>query len=408
MIPRCSPSYSLDELQGAFRHSPDVVELFEKELAAYFNMKYAITFPYGRSAIYACLQALELSGNEVIQPAYNCVVVAHATVKAGFRPVFVDTLPNDPNQDMEKMIEKVGFNTAAVIPTSIFGMSFDAVQLCKEIRRKNPNTFILTDCCQSFNAQWKGNLLVREGDAAILAFGIGKPMTSLFGGALLTNRADIILTVKRYRDRVYTKPDIFRSFKRLTYFLASWIAFSGPCVNLTNFLESSSNPLQWYLKRFRTREAIKLPRDNQFLLTKLEASIGCIQLRKVKQFMDRRSEIASRYNLALAHIPYLKLLDWTKGSTYAIYSARFTRPEKRGEILSKLIKKGIQCGTVLNYVVPALSCYQEIGYSGLEFPHAMAWADSVINFPDHPTMTDKHIQYCINTISKTFYEEYGD
>ncbi len=162
MIPRARPSYHWTDLRAAWRASLDEVERFESALASYFNLSHAITFPYGRSAIYACLKALALAGGEVVQPAYNCVVVAHATMAAGCRPVFVDAQSHSPNQDHQAMVEHVGPQTVAVLPTSIFGIPFDAKALCEAIRSRNPKALILMDCCQCFDARWQGERLASQ------------------------------------------------------------------------------------------------------------------------------------------------------------------------------------------------------------------------------------------------------
>src|SRR5262249_14475144 len=165
-------------------------------------MRHALLFPYGRSAIYSCFRALNLAG-DVVQPAYNCAVVGHATLLAGCRPVFVDVQAQSPNQDLDQMVDRVTAETAAAVPTRMFGIGFDAAALCRSIRRRNPNALILMDCCQCFDARWSGDLLAAQGDAAVLAFGIGKPMTTLYGGALLSNRDDLAAAVRRYRDATF-------------------------------------------------------------------------------------------------------------------------------------------------------------------------------------------------------------
>src|SRR5262249_45275935 len=203
MIARARPSYHWSDLRAAWSACVDEVERFEHSLASSFNISHAITFPYGRSAIYTCFKALHLAGGEVVQPAYNCVVVAHATMAAGCRPVFVDAQTHSPNQDPQAMVEHVSPQTVAVLPTSIFGIPFDAKALCEAIRIRNPKTLILMDCCQCFDARWQGERLASQGDAALLAFGLGKPMTTLYGGALLTNRDDLADTIRQYRNSTF-------------------------------------------------------------------------------------------------------------------------------------------------------------------------------------------------------------
>jgi dTDP-4-amino-4,6-dideoxygalactose transaminase len=383
------------------------MEEFERELAAHFGVRHAITFPYGRSALYAALKAIDRPGGEVIQPAYNCVVVAHASFMAGYNPVFVDTLPDSPNQDPEQMIDRTTSRTVAAIPTSIFGMNFDAANLSEAIRQRNKNTIIFIDCCQCFDARWNGEMLVGCGDGAFLAFGIGKPMTSLYGGAFLTNRESLAQSVRRYRNATFTRRSGMAGVMRWLYFVASWAALSVPFVRFTDAMLNTDTPLKNYLLTLRSREAIRLPADNETMMLPLEAAIGQAQLRRVSAFMERRREIAQIYEKEFAGLPEIQLLPWTEGSTYTIYSIRVKRPEDRVSILASLRKRGIQGSTILDYVIPGLDCYREKGNSPDLFPRAGCWAASVFNLPNHPSMTKKQVRTVVGAVREVLREMYA-
>lgn len=384
MIPRIRPSYSLADLRAAARTTPDAIAAFEHDLARHFGVAHALVFPYGRSSLSACLRALDLPAGEIVQPAYNCVVVAHATMAAGHRPLFVDVEADSPNQDANEMVDRVTDRTIAVVPTSMFGMSFDAPALCAAIRNKNPRALILLDCCQGFSARWQGRLLAGDGDAALLAFGIGKPMTTLFGGALLTARDDLAATVRRYRDMTFRHRSPFGIAKRWLYFLASWVTLSGANVWITDALENADTPLHRYLLTLRSREMIRLPDDNDVFMTPMEAAIGREQLQRLDDFLRQRRAIAALYNEHVAGIDGVNRLSWPEGSTFAIYAVRLTHPEIRPAVQLGMRQRGIQADTTLSYVVPALPCYRDAGYDGLAFPRSVAWAESVLNLPNHP------------------------
>jgi dTDP-4-amino-4,6-dideoxygalactose transaminase len=407
MIPSNKPSYSFRDLHAALSHDSRTVDCFERELAVYFDFQYAITFPYGRSALYATLRALGKPKGEVVQPAYNCVVVAHATVTAGHQPVFIDASAAAPNQDADRMVEAVGPRSVAVIPTSLYGIAFDAEGLYGEIRRRNRDACILVDCCQAFGARWDGRLLMHACDGALLAFGIGKPMTTLNGGALLTNRSDLAASVYSFREQYYRSQSIIAAFQRLFYFVASWAALSPSMTALTDFLMNADTPLRRYLRRLRAREEIRLPEDNEVLMLPMQAAIGRQQLHRLSGFMKRRREIAESYSQAFQKLPHLTLLPWGEGSTFAIYTVRLRRPEDRNRIVSMMRKHGVQCDTILNYVIPGLDCYRDMGFTSDPFPHARSWSESVLNLANHPSMTDRQVQMVIRAMQETFGVLYG-
>ena len=82
MIPRLKPHLGKEELLAALRPQPNAVARFEQEFAGTFEARYALAFPYGRSALWAFFQAMGIKNAEVIIPAYTCVVVAQETIEA--------------------------------------------------------------------------------------------------------------------------------------------------------------------------------------------------------------------------------------------------------------------------------------------------------------------------------------
>lgn len=250
-------------------------------------------------------------------------------------------------------------------------------------------------------------MLAGCGDGAFLAFGIGKPMTSLYGGAFLTSRESLAQSVRRYRNAAFTRRSGTAGVMRWLYFLASWAALSGPFVRFTDALVNTDTPLKSYLMTLRSREAIRLPADTESLMHPIEAAIGREQLRRVSTFMSRRREIARIYEREFTALPGIELLPWTEGSTYTIYSIRLKRPEDRVRILASLRKRGIQGSTILDYVIPGLDCYREKGYSSELFPRAGNWAASVLNLPNHPSMTEKQIRTVVGAVQEVVGEMYA-
>lgn len=76
---------------------------YEKVAARYHGVRYAFSFASGRMALYTILEALGIGeGDEVIVPAYTCVVVPNAIIYRGATPVYVDINPATFNIDQVK------------------------------------------------------------------------------------------------------------------------------------------------------------------------------------------------------------------------------------------------------------------------------------------------------------------
>ena len=150
MIPRLKPWIGREELSALFQTNQDAVPLFEKAFADAFSAKHALAFPYGRSALWTFLKAMELQDAEIVQPAYTCSVVAHATVLSGNRPVFVDADLNDYNMNLEQFEQAINVRTRAVIPTHLFGypMNIDEVDAIvkRAEKRFGQRIYIIQDC----------------------------------------------------------------------------------------------------------------------------------------------------------------------------------------------------------------------------------------------------------------------
>jgi len=404
MISRVRPSYTLDDLRAALRPPPDAVATFERALAAHLGVRHALAFTWGRAAIHATLRALNLCG-EVVQPAYCSLTVAHATVMAGSQPVFVDSQANNPNQDPDAMVERVGSQTAAVFPASSLGVSFDAATLCERIRKKNAGALILLDLCLCFDERWNGASLAAEGDAAIVAFGSDKPITTLDGGALVTNRDDIAKAVKGYRNANFRPPSARAVRRRWLYLFASWVAYSR-----WGTLIGDVARRRWRMYVFGTphlRSSIGLPFDGAEHFPPMAAAIGCAQLRRARGFQRRRAEINSAYDRHLQGLPGLRLPDLRPPATCGFfYPARVVEADLRHQFVRDLSRRGVAAGTVWSYVVPGLECYKERGFSADGFPNAVRWSAAVLNLPNYPDMTAAEVERTISAVSAVFGRRY--
>ena len=69
------------------------VQGFEKSLAKYVGVNYAVTFNSGTSALHAIMLALNIGpGHEVIVPSFTCAPPVSSAILVGAIPVFADML----------------------------------------------------------------------------------------------------------------------------------------------------------------------------------------------------------------------------------------------------------------------------------------------------------------------------
>ena len=101
------------------------VQIFEKQIAQYLNVKYAVAINSGTSALYASLLSLNIkSGDEVIVPSFSFTATASAVVATGAKPVFVDILSNDEEKLFPYTIDPSKIKLSIIIVNLNFLISF--------------------------------------------------------------------------------------------------------------------------------------------------------------------------------------------------------------------------------------------------------------------------------------------
>ena len=93
---------------GQFFMGPEVLD-FEKKIAKFLNIKYALGVSSGSSALYLALKACGIKqGDEVITTPLSWIITSNAIIECGATPVFVDVSDDlNINPDLiEKSITK--------------------------------------------------------------------------------------------------------------------------------------------------------------------------------------------------------------------------------------------------------------------------------------------------------------
>jgi len=108
-------------------------------------------------------------------------------------------------------------------------MTFDVETMREDIRRRNGMHALFVDCLSGFGCTLGKNLIMHA-ETGLFWLLVGKPMTTLYGGALLTNRRELATAVRTFRDRTYRQPGRIAVFRRWLYFIASWAVLSTAMV----------------------------------------------------------------------------------------------------------------------------------------------------------------------------------
>ena len=387
MIPRLKPYLGSQEFKALFQRIDNAVSRFEDAFARKFEAKWALAFPYGRSALWAMFNAFGIENAEVIMPAYTCDVVAHAIVLSGNIPRFVDITLYDYNMDLNLVAEAITEKTKAVIATHLFGYPLD-VDLLREIvndaeARFGHKIWIIQDCAHSFGAQWKGRFVSNEGDVALYGLNISKVITSIFGGMLTTNDTRLYQQLCDWRDSHYKSPSALKVLRRQIYLMAVYPAFHESLYGLVFWLQEQTPFLDYLTKAYHLDEKIHFPPDFQDRMLPVEAQVGLVQLDKYSDIVQQHRVLAEYYSSQLSDFS----INWVlpplvEGATYSHFVLRL--PEgMRAPLLKVASRFGLQLGGGVDYVVPEIDAYS--AYHSRSVPNASLAARTLVNLPLHLT-----------------------
>lgn len=180
---------------------------FEKKLAEFIGIKYAITVNSGSSAnlvAFSTLTSPKLGekaikkGDEVIGVAAGFPTTVNPILQFGAVPVFVDIDEKTHNIDASKVEAAISTKTKAIMLAHSLGNPFNLeviTELCKKY-----NLWLIEDCCDALGSTYKGRMVGTFGDIATLSFYPAHHITMGEGGAVFTNNIELKKIAESFRD----------------------------------------------------------------------------------------------------------------------------------------------------------------------------------------------------------------
>jgi perosamine synthetase len=164
---------------------------FEREFASWNGSRAAFAFASGRVALSAAVAALGLTtGDQIVMPAYSCVVVANALRHAGLQPVFADIELDTYGLDKDALRRAISPRTKAILLHHLYGFVSrdleDILDIAHQFRLR-----VIEDCAQAAGAIYRGRHVGNFGDVAIFSGDPSKPFTCVQGGVAVTNDEEL-------------------------------------------------------------------------------------------------------------------------------------------------------------------------------------------------------------------------
>ena len=379
-------------LKSDFLTQGPKVSEFENKFAKYVNAKYAVAVSNGTAALHLCNLALGTKkGDKVITSPITFVASANSVLYCGGKVDFVDIDEKTYTIDLDKLenkLEKSKNNEyAGIIPVDLAGYPVDVERL-RQIADKY-NLWIIEDSCHApggFFTDSNGNKqLVGNGnfsDLQIFSFHPVKHIATGEGGMITTNDEKLYKKLLLLRTHGITKKtDSFKNTINLAY---------------GTQLQTPNSKLQtfpgWYYEMHEL--------GYNYRLSDIQAALGISQLKRAKEGVEKRNEIAERYNKVFENLKQIKT-PFVADNVYHAYHLYIIQTEKRKELYNFLRENNIF--TQVHYIPVHLQpYYKKFGWKEGDFPVAESYYEQTLSLPMFPSLTDEEQEYVISKVLEFF------
>jgi dTDP-4-amino-4,6-dideoxygalactose transaminase len=188
-----------------------LVQELTRRLEEYLGVENLLLVANGTLALQIAYHALgiNLSVNgkpaEAITTPFTFIATASSLKWDGIEPVFVDIDPESWCLDPNNIEAAITENTRAIVPVHVFGNACD-VEAIDGIAQKH-SLKVIYDGCHAFGVKYKGESLLKHGDAATLSFHATKLFHTGEGGAIVFKRKEDLERAKKMVNFGITCPE---------------------------------------------------------------------------------------------------------------------------------------------------------------------------------------------------------
>ncbi|MBX9722888.1 MAG: DegT/DnrJ/EryC1/StrS family aminotransferase [Candidatus Obscuribacterales bacterium] len=341
----------------------------EKQIAEYCGVKHAVGVANGTDALEIALWCANVGpGDEVITPPFTFAATAEAIALRGATPVFVDVDPKTFNLNTDLLEKAITPKTKAILPVHLYGQPANMKPIVKLSERYGIR--IVEDNAQAIGATQDGVTTGNFGDMACISFYPTKNLGAAGDAGMIVTNDDVLA-------------------ERLRAVRAHGMR-----------------------KRYYHDE---LGRNSR--LDEIQAAVLVAKLPFLREWNNKRNQVAAWYNNELKHCPGVVLPTVMAGNTHVWhqYTIRVTSGSSnnaddaklRDELAAELSARGIS--SMCYYPVPlhvqdAFACY---GYKAGDFPVSEKLAAQVLSLPMYPELKQEQVSRVAKAITEILSSKLG-
>jgi dTDP-4-amino-4,6-dideoxygalactose transaminase len=356
----------LETLRSKWISTGPKTAAFETDFAAMLNVRHALALANCTVSLHLALKVLGIApGDEVICPSLTFVATVNAIRYVDAIPVFADIQgETDLTMDPRDIERKINSKTKAIVVMHYAGFPC-AMNEIMRIARKYDLT-VIEDACHGPLSDYQGQKLGTIGDVGCFSFFSNKNISTGEGGMLVTNDTALYERAKLLRSHGMTT----LSYERSKGHSAGY-----------DVIETGYN----------------------YRMDDIRASIGIVQLQKLKDDLVQRAEVRQWYEDAFSKfpgitVPFLKYGSFVSNYIFVVLLSE-SYGQSRDEVRNVLHKAGIQ--TSMHYPpVHLFSIFREFSTVLSKTENIAA---RLITLPMYSKMVQPEVDYIARTMNDALH-----
>ncbi len=348
----------VDTLRSGWITTGPRTKRFEGDMTRYLDAPAALALSSGTAAMHLALVLENIGpGDEVITSPMTFTSTVAVIEHVGARPVLADVEPDTLCLDPAAVAAAVTERTRAIIAVHYGGHPCELDTL-EDICARH-DLVLIEDAAHALPARYKDRLIGSGPNPVAFSFYATKNLTTAEGG-MLTGNPDLI-----DRGVVASLHGMDRDAWKRNDQGGSW------------------------------RYDVVMP-GFKYNMTDLQAALGLVQLRRLPDMHQRRTQVAAAYTAALAPLEAFDLPIERPGcqSAWHLYPLRLREGElsiDRDRFIVEMRERNI--GTSVHFIpVHTFSYYRKkYGYKPEDFPVALHESERLVTIPLHPGLKDSDV-----------------